>query len=126
MYTVERNSCSCHPETCSHWTWYLVDPEGHSVFGSDKYVKLIEICDRKNTELTNKQQEVTMNKHSKTLAHVEKILSADKSTSIGFHDNQICYLSINGVEFELHSIDDEKLDEILDAIVLLTKHNLIG
>ena len=129
MYTVERNSCSCHPETCSHWNWYLFDPEGHRTNGSDDHEFLSILCKDKNmqiTQLANKQKEVTMSEQSNVLTHVEKILNADKSASIGFDDNKICHLTIKGVEFDLYDIDDEKLGDVLDAIVLLTKHNLVG
>lgn len=129
MYTVERNSCSCHPETCSHWKWYLVDPEGHRTNGSDDYGFVNSLCKARNmqiTQLVNEQKEVTMSEQSEVLAHVEKILNADNSASIGFDDNKICHLTIKGVEFNLYDIDNEKLGDVLDAIVLLTKNNLIG
>ena len=51
MYHVIRSSCSCHPETCSHWRYYVVYFDGTKVIGSDNEDTAHDYCMKLNKEI---------------------------------------------------------------------------
>jgi hypothetical protein len=105
MYTVVRNSCDCHPETCSHWDYYLMH-NGKRMEGGDDFNNLNSTAKLLNSLCADdKVEKEEVSERIQTIDMVSKLLEADSSASIGFCHGEICHL---------------------DAIILLTKHQLIG
>lgn len=49
-FKVEKNNCTCHPETCPHWYWYVVSPSGKRLGGSDDHATALELANELDDE----------------------------------------------------------------------------
>ncbi len=49
-YKVESSHCYCHPETCSHWPWNVVDTKKNEIYlnveTEDKACKLAKALNK--------------------------------------------------------------------------------
>lgn len=47
-YSAYLTTCDCHPETCSHWNYYIENSDGDTVDGADTLREVKEKCDKLN------------------------------------------------------------------------------